>query len=119
MYNYNENGFSDTAKTTITIEVTAKDTHLVNVSTPSKVKLKSVKAGKKKLTVKWKKAKYAKKYRVYYRIKGKKKWKSKTVKKTTLVIKKLKSKKKYQVRVRAINLTAYGKYSKTKTVKVK
>lgn len=118
-YNYNKDGFTDTKETTITIEVTAKDTHLVNVSTPSKVKLKSVKAGKKKLTVKWKKAKHAKKYRVYYRIKGKKKWKSKTVKKTSYVIKKLKSKKKYQVRVRAINLTAYGKYSKTKTVKVK
>lgn len=118
-YSYNENGFTDSKETTITIEVTKEDTHLVNVNTPAKVKLKSVKAGKKKITVKWKKAKYAKKYKVYYRIKGKKTWKSKTVKKTSCVIKKLKSKKKYQVRVRAINLTAKGKYSKTKTVKVK
>ena len=118
-YSYNENGFTDSKETTITIEVTKEDTHLVNVNTPAKVKLKSVKAGKKKITVKWKKTKYAKKYKVYYRIKGKKTWKSKTVKKTSCVIKKLKSKKKYQVRVRAINLTAKGKYSKTKTIKVK
>lgn len=118
-YDYNKNGFSDTKQTTITIEVTKKDTHLVNVNTPAKVKLKSVKPGKKKITVSWKKAKYAKKYKVYYRLKGQKKWKAKTVKKTKCVIKKLKSKKKYQVRVRAINFIVKGKYSKTKTVKVK
>lgn len=118
-YKYNENGFSDSKDLTQDIEVNKKDTHLVNVNTPAKVKLKSVKAGKKKITVKWKKAKYAKKYKVYYRVKGSKKWKSKTVKKTSYTIKKLKSKKTYQVRVRAINLTVMGKYSKTKTVKVK
>ncbi|MDD6419177.1 MAG: fibronectin type III domain-containing protein [Clostridium sp.] len=118
-YKYKENGFSDSKDLTQDIEVNKKDTHLVNVYKPAKVKIKSIKAGKKKFTVKWKKAKHARKYKVYYRVKGTKKWKSKTVKKTSCTIKKLKSKKTYQVRVRAINLTLKGKYSKTKTVKVK
>lgn len=118
-YKYNENGFNDSKDLTQTIEVNKKDTHLVNVDKPAKVKIKSIKAGKKKFTVKWKKAKHARKYKVYYRVKGTKKWKSKVVKKTSCTVKKLKSKKTYQVRVRAINLTLKGKYSKTKTVKVK
>lgn len=118
-YKYKENGFSDSKDLTQDIEVNKKDTHLVNVNTPKKVKITSVKASKKKITIKWKKAKYAKKYKVYYRVKGTKKWKSKTVKKTHYTIKKLKSKKKYQVRVRGINLNVKGKYSKTKTVKTK
>ena len=118
-YKYKENGFSDSKDLTQDIEVNKKDTHLVNVDKPAKVKIKSIKAGKKKLTVKWKKAKHARKYKVYYRVKGTKKWKSKTVKKTSCTIKKLKSKKTYQVRIRAINLTLKGKYSKMKTVKVK
>lgn len=118
-YKYKENGFSDSKDLTQDIEVNKKDTHLVNVDKPAKVKIKSIKAGKKKFTIKWKKAKHARKYKVYYRVKGTKKWKSKTVKKTSCTIKKLKSKKTYQVRVRAINLTLKGKYSKTKTVKVK
>ncbi len=118
-YKYKENGFSDSKDLTQDIEVNKKDTHLVNVYKPAKVKIKSIKAGKKKFTVKWKKAKHARKYKVYYRVKGTKKWKSKTVKKTSCTVKKLKSKKTYQVRVRAINLTLKGKYSKTKTVKVK
>ena len=42
-------------ETTITIEVTKEDTYLVNVNTPAKVKLKSVKAGKKEFTVKMEK----------------------------------------------------------------
>lgn len=118
-YKYKENGFSDSKDLTQDIEVNKKDTHLVNVYKPAKVKIKSIKAGKKKFTIKWKKAKHARKYKVYYRVKGTKKWKSKTVKKTSCTIKKLKSKKTYQVRVRAINLTLKGKYSKTKTVKTK
>lgn len=118
-YKYNENGFNDSKDLTQNIEVNKKDTHLVNVDKPAKVKIKSIKAGKKKFTVKWKKAKHARKYKVYYRVKGTKKWKSKSVKKTSCTVKKLKSKKTYQVRVRAINLTLKGKYSKTKTVKVK
>lgn len=118
-YKYKENGFSDSKDLTQDIEVNKKDTHLVNVYKPAKVKIKSIKAGKKKFTIKWKKAKHARKYKVYYRVKGTKKWKPKTVKKTSCTIKKLKSKKTYQVRVRAINLTLKGKYSKTKTVKVK
>lgn len=118
-YKYKENGFSDSKDLTQDIEVNKKDTHLVNVYKPAKVKIKSIKAGKKKFTIKWKKAKHARKYKVYYRVKGTKKWKSKSVKKTSCTVKKLKSKKTYQVRVRAINLTLKGKYSKTKTVKTK
>jgi uncharacterized protein YjdB len=90
------------------------------------ITLKSVKAGKKKLTVKWTpKSSVFAGYQISYRIKGKK-WKTVNVagaKKSSKVIKKLKKGKKYQVKVRGYkkvgNKTVYGKYSKTKAKKVK
>jgi uncharacterized repeat protein (TIGR02543 family) len=92
----------------------------------TKISLKSVKAGKKKLTVKWTpKASVFAGYQISYRVKGKK-WKNVNVsgaKKSSKVIKKLKKGKKYQVKVRGYNkvggTTVYGKYSKTITKKVK
>lgn len=93
---------------------------VVKDATPAKPVIKKVKRNsKKKATVVWKKAKNAKKYQVQYRMKGKKKWTTKTTAKTKLVIKKLKAKKAYQVRVRAINGSAKSAYSKVKTIKKK
>ena len=90
---------------------------------PKKVSIKTPKAGKKKLIVKWKKVAYATKYQVKYRKSGSSKWKIKTTKKTKITLKKLKSGKKYQVRVRAVRVVYgknyKGKYSKTITKKVK
>ena len=89
---------------------------------PAKPVIRSLKAGKSKLTVKLK-GKVptgVKSYKVQYRIKGTKKWTTKTFKAsgTKLVIKKLKKGKKYQVRVRAVKHNGLvSKYSKTKTGK--
>ena len=89
---------------------------------PAKPVIKSLKAGKGRLTVKLKgkKPTDVTSYKVQYRIKGKKKWKTKTFKAsgTKLVIKKLKKGKKYQVRIRAVKHNGLvSKYSKTKTGK--
>lgn len=93
------------------------------VPKPAKVTLKSVKAGKKKLTVKFNAVPYATKYQVKYKKKGSSKWKTKTTTKTKITLKKLKKGKKYQVKVRAIRVASgksyYGKYSKKVTKKVK
>lgn len=70
---------------------------------PAKVKKLKVKAGKKSLTISFKKAKNAKKYEIQYSLKKNfKKAKTKTTKKTKLTIKKLKAGKKYYVRVRGV-----------------
>lgn len=93
---------------------------VVKDAKPAKPVFKSVKRNtKKKATVVWKKAKNAKKYQVQYRMKGKKKWTTKTTAKTKIVIKKLKAKKAYQVRVRAINGSAKSAYSKIRLIKKK
>lgn len=94
-----------------------------DIAKPLKAKLKSVKAGKNRLTVKLKKAKYAKKYQVAVKKKGAKKWKNYTSKKLVYTVKKLAKGKKYSVRVRGVNVidkdVYYGPWSKTKTVRVK
>jgi hypothetical protein len=93
------------------------------VTKPKKTSFKKVTAGKKKLTLKWKKVSGITKYQVRYKVKGTKKWKTKTVsaKKTTLVIKGLKKGKKYQVQIRsyktANKANYYSAWSKTKTSK--
>ncbi len=84
-----------------------------------KTTLKSVKAGKKSITVKWKKAKNAKQYIVAYVVKGSRKWKLKKTSKLSYKIKGLKSHKKYMIMVWATRGTIYGSNSKIKTVKVK
>lgn len=78
----------------------------VNMKKAGKLKLTS---GKKKLTVKWS-DNGATKYKVYYKVKGDKKWKTTTTTSTSKTIKNLKKGKKYQVKVVA---TASGVSSKT------
>lgn len=89
---------------------------------PKTVKTPTVKAGKKKVTIKWSKVTGGVKYQVAIAKKGGK-YKNYTVRGTTKTIKKLTSKKNYQVKVRAYKKvgtkTYYGSWSKTKTVKVK
>jgi len=88
--------------------------------------IKSIKVGKKKMTVTWKKAANSQgitKYKIQYREKGKTKWKTKTVSatKSKLVIKKLKKGKKYQIRMKIYKVkpgVTYNKaWSKVKTSK--
>ena len=90
---------------------------------PVKIKLSKpeikLKAGKKQFTVTYKKVKNAKKYKIYYKLKTAKKWKSVTIKGTKKTFKKLKKGKKYQVKVVAINGKYKSKASKTKTVTIK
>jgi hypothetical protein len=98
------------------------------VKAPAKVTLKSVKKGKKKATVKWKKVSGAKGYQIQYSTSKKftkKTTKSKTTTKTSITIKKLKSKNTYYFRVRAYKKNAakqkiYSKkWSKVKSKKIK
>lgn len=86
-----------------------------------------VKAGKKKITVSWKKVSNAKGYKVYVSAKSKKGYKLKAAvkgkAKTKCVIKKLKRKKKYYVKVAAYRGSGkkivVGKQSSAVKVKVK
>ena len=78
-----------------------------------------VKAGKKSLAASWTAMPSATSYQVSYKLSGATKWTIKTVKTNKLAVKKLKSKKKYQVKVCAKNAAGAGKWSATKTVKVK
>ena len=93
-------------------------------TTCGKAKIKKVKAGKKKLTVKYK-ATGAKKYFVQAALKKnfKKGLKQKKTTKTTWTFKGLKAKKKYYVRVKAAKsyggVYIYGKWSKVKSKKTK
>ena len=91
---------------------------------PGKTKITSLKAGKRKLTVKYSKSKYARKYQVSIKKKGSKKWsKPYTTTKRFLTIKKLKCKRKYYVRVRGyLNNagTVYkSKWSRAKIIKTR
>ncbi len=96
---------------------------------PKGTKLSSVKPGKKKAAIKWKKqTKYTKGYQIQYSTKKnfKSGVKTKTIKgskKTSLTIKGLKSKKTYYIRVRTYQNASGGKcyssWSKAKKVKVK
>ncbi|MBQ9014574.1 MAG: fibronectin type III domain-containing protein [Firmicutes bacterium] len=93
------------------------------VPKPAKAKLSSVKAGKKKLTVKYASVPYATRYQVQYKKKGASKWKTKETGKTRITIRNLKAGKKYQVRVRAVRVVDgknyNGAFSKKVTKKVK
>ena len=101
-----------------------KDSKETNTIKPAKVKV-SLKAGKKKVTVKWSKVKGAMGYTIYYKTSKKGKWKklkNLSAKKTKYVKKKLKSGKKYYFTVKAYKKVngkkVYGKF-KIKKVKVK
>lgn len=81
----------------------------------------TVKAGKKKITVKYKKISGATGFQIRYKKAGGK-WvtkKYKTNKNCSKVFKKLKKGKKYSVQVRVVKGSALSEWSKTKTVKVK
>lgn len=91
---------------------------------PAKCKTPSVKAGKKKMTVKWKKlGGGSQTYQIYVLKKGTKKAKYYTSTKTSKTIKKLAKKKTYSVKIRSYKKisgkTYYGTWSGTKKVKVK
>lgn len=96
-------------------------------SKPKKVANVKAKAGKKRMTVTWKRDKNVKGYQITYaQKKNFKKAKNVAITKnktTKKVIKKLKTGKKYYVKVRAYkksgNKKVYGAYSKVKTVKIK
>lgn len=87
----------------------------------TKIQLKSVKNNRKRtISVKWKKIKEAKKYKIQFATNKKfKKAKIKMCKKTIYQIKKLKKGKTYYIRVRAVNGKKQGKWSKAKKVKIK
>lgn len=91
-------------------------------ATAGKAKIKKVKVGKKKLTVKYKST-GASKYQVQVALKKnfKKGLKKKTTKKTTWTFKGLKKKKKYYVRAKGAKsykgIYIYGKWSKAKKSK--
>lgn len=85
-------------------------TKVTTVTRPSKTKIKSIKAGHRKLTVKWKKVKGAAGYKVRYSTKkNMKKYKTKFVKGKSVVLKKLKAKKRYYIRVRTYKINNNGK----------
>lgn len=91
---------------------------------PAKCKTPSVKAGKKKMTVKWKKlGGGSQTYQIYVLKKGTKKAKYYTSTKTSKTIKKLVKKKTYSVKIRSYKKisgkTYYGAWSGTKKVKIK
>ena len=94
------------------------------VITPAKMKTPSVKAGKKKLTVKWKKlGGGSQTYQIYVLKKGTKKAKYYTSTGSSKTIKKLSKKKYYYTKIRSYKKingkTYYGTWSNTKKVKVK
>lgn len=91
---------------------------------PAKCKTPSVKAGKKKLTVKWKKlGGGSQTYQIYVLKKGTKKAKYYTSTKTSKTIKKQAKKKTYSVKIRSYKKisgkTYYGTWSGIKKVKIK
>ena len=84
---------------------------------PARVKWTSVKRSGSKAVLKWKKAKNAKKYQVYSRIKGAK-WKlAKTLKKRTVKLS-VKAGKTYQYKIRGVNGKKRGKFSAVRTLEV-
>lgn len=91
------------------------------VAKPSKATIKQAKNSKKKaIVVTLKKTKNAKKHQLQYATNKKfKKAKRKTITKLTYTIKKLKKGKTYYVRVRGINGSKCGAWSKVKKVKIK
>jgi hypothetical protein len=94
---------------------------------PKKLSALSVRVGKNRVRVTWKKSSKAQKvsgYQVQYRVANGKKWITKKIqaKTSALTIKKLKSGKKYQIRIRAYKKVSraiyYGPWSKVKTTEV-
>ena len=105
--------------TTQVTPTTVVPVETTKATTIGKVKIKSAKATKKKSAkVTWKKVSGVKQYQVQYSLN--KKFKKSKIKKTgklTIVLSKLAGGKKYFVRVRGINGSDKGPWSKTKTFK--
>ena len=87
-------------------------------SKPAKVTGVKASAKKMSVTLKWKKAKRAKKYQIW-QYKAKKYKKIKTTKAKKITIKKLKAATTYKFKVRAINGKKAGKFSKVVVIKTK
>ena len=85
---------------------------------PAKVKISSAKASGKKITVKWKKAKNAKKYIVSVKDMSTKLTSSKSVGKKKSFSFTGSWNNKYQIKVRGVNGKKKGSWSKAKTVKI-
>ena len=105
--------------TTQVTPTTVVPVETTKATTIGKVKIKSAKLTKKKsVKVTWKKAAGTKKYQVQYSLNKKfKKSKTKKTGKLSIVLNKLAGGKKYFVRVRGINGSDKGPWSKTKTFK--
>lgn len=90
---------------------------------PAAIRSFSVKAGKRKATLRWKKGNGGVQYQLAYRKKGRKKWSVKSVSGNQAILKKLNAKKKYQFRIRAYRKVRgklyTGSWSAVKTVKIK
>lgn len=87
---------------------------------PGRAKIKSAKSKKKTITIKLAKIKNARKYEIRYATNKKfKKAKGKTTKKLICTLKKLKRGTTYYIKVRAVNGSKSGKWSKVKKVRVK
>ena len=87
----------------------------IPITRPNKTKIKSIKSGHRRLTVKWKKAKGAVGYKVRYSTKkSMKNYKTKFTRAKKIILKNLKPRKRYYVMVRSYNTDANGKrlYSK-------
>ena len=113
-----------------TVKITGKGNYTGSVKktfyiVPKKVSTPTLKAGKKSITVKYKKVTGASGYQIAYQKSGSKSWTYTTVssKSASKTLTKLTSKKNYRVKVRAYKTVSgkkyYGAYSATKTVKVK
>ena len=119
----------ETTKEPVTQETTTNKTDTpgtttqrqVTVQKPAKAVIKKLKNTKKKsIKISLKKAVRAKKYQIQYSLNKKfKKAKIKTTTKLTYVIKNLKKGKTYYVRVRGVNGTKNGAWSRIKRVKIK
>ncbi len=113
-----------------TVKITGKGNYTGSVTktfyiVPKKVSTPTLKAGKKSITVKYKKVTGASGYQIAYQKSGSKSWTYTTVssKSASKTLTKLTSKKNYKVKVRAYKTVSgkkyYGTYSATKTAKVK
>lgn len=84
------------------------------LSKPSKVTgVKVTMAANDSISLKWSKAKGARKYEVQYRLSASKKWKSKKTSAKMVKLTGLKAGRKYSIRVRALNGSIRGAFSKT------
>jgi uncharacterized repeat protein (TIGR02543 family) len=113
-----------------TVTVTGKGKYKDKVTAtfkivPKTVSVKSLKAGKKKFTLKWGKVSGITRYQLRYKLSTAKSWKSVAApaKSTSKAVSGLKKGKKYQVQIRAYKTVSkvnyYSAWSKVKTVKIK